>query len=152
MKKLPKPKAPIKVQSRKPRSMSSPQQPLSRVPRLKGLRFSCASVSGWAKASRASDSTEATSKAAKIPRQPVIGNRAEPASGASIGETENTSMIAAIIRVASGPVIMSRTMARGTTPSAAPPRPWTKRPAISPVAEVAVMQISVPSTNIAIPA
>ena len=59
----------------------------------------------------------------EYPRHPVICNSADPISGASMGETENTSMIAAIIRVASAPVIMSRTMARGTTPSAAPPRP-----------------------------
>ena len=69
-----------------------------------------------------------------------------------MGETEKVSMILAIIRVASAPVIMSRTMARGTTPNAAPPKPCTKRPTIKPVPDVAVMHKIVPRTNIAIPA
>ena len=123
MKKLPKPKAPMKVKSMKPRSRSNAPQPVSSVAMRNGRRFSGASVSGWPKASTARLASAATSSATKMPRQPVTASKAEPTRGASMGDTENTSMIAAMIRVASGPVAMSRTMARGTTPSAAPPKP-----------------------------
>ena len=123
MKKLPKPKAPTKVNSMKPRSTNNSAQPVTMLRRLKARRFSLASVSACAKTSINSATSAGTSRATNIPRHPVICNSADPISGASMGETENTSMIAAIIRVASAPVIMSRTMARGTTPSAAPPRP-----------------------------
>ena len=119
---------------------------------MNGRRLAGARVSGWAKAKRARLTTEANRSAAKIPRQPVMTKSADPASGASIGETENTRKIFDIMRVACAPVNMSRTMARGTTPKAAPPSPCTKRPAIRPVAVWAVMHRMVPKTNIAIPA
>mgnify|MGYP003147031926 CR=1 FL=1 len=44
-----------------------------------------------------------------------------------MGDTEITSMIIAIIRVAAGPVYRSRITARGTTITAAPPSPCTAR-------------------------
>ena len=46
-----------------------------------------------------------------------------PASGASIGETEITSITIAISRVAAGPVCRSRMIARGTTITVAAPEP-----------------------------
>ena len=87
-----------------------------------------------------------------MPRQPVTSSNPDPASGASIGDTENTRKIAAIIRVASAPENMSRTIARGTTPIAAPPSPCTNRPAISPSTDEAIMHSTVPTAKSAIPA
>ena len=69
-----------------------------------------------------------------------------------MGETENTSIMAAINRVASFPVDISRMIARGTTIRAAPPSPCTKRPADSIAPDGAIMHSRVPRQKIAIPA
>ena len=142
----------MNVHNRKDLSPNNSALPRSRLPMLNGRRLAGAKVSGCATASVTRLSTDATKRAPKMPRHPVTHISADPVNGASMGDTENTSMIAAIIRVASAPVSMSRTIARGTTPKAAAPRPCTTRPAINPLALAAVMHRMLPSTNNAIPA
>ena len=72
---------------------------------------------------------------APAPRRSTASRRTSmtplPASGASIGEIEMTSITVAISRVAAGPVWRSRMIARGTTITVAAPSPWTNRAAIS---------------------
>ena len=65
----------------------------------------------------------ASNSATKIDRQPETRISKLPASGASIGETEITSITSAIRRVALAPVCRSRMIARGTTIATAPPSP-----------------------------
>ena len=73
----------------------------------------------------------AASSTPKMPRQPASAMTPDPASGASIGETEITSITAAMSRVAAAPVYMSRMMARDTTMPAPVHRPWVARKKIS---------------------
>jgi hypothetical protein len=93
----------------------------------------------------------ATASIQKMPRHEVSAITPDPASGASMGETEMTSMIAAIMRVASGPVCMSRMIARGTTMTAAPPKPWIARPRINWPGVWAKAQATVPIRKITAP-
>src|SRR5262249_57138553 len=72
-----------------------------------------------------------TAAAANTARQPNGTISAEPARGASIGDTLRTSITVDISRVASTPVWRSRITALGTTMTEAAPTPWIKRNAIS---------------------
>ena len=72
----------------------------------------------------------ATAITQKIARQSATNITIDPANGASIGDTEITSMTIAISRVASVPVDQSRMIARGMTITAAAPRPCIARAAV----------------------
>ena len=97
-------------------------------------------------------SPAATASVAKIARQPESAMMPEPASGASIGETEMISMTSAISLVACGPVCMSRMMARGITMAAAPPSACTTRAATSEFMSGARAQPMEPAANSVRPA
>ncbi len=125
------PKPPTKVRARNMRSVRSRAAPARRRRALTGTRFRGGSVSGRRNAIIARLTRPAAPRTPKIARHSATAMTAEPARGASIGETEMTSMIIAIIRVASCPVCMSRMIARGTTMTAAAPRAWTNRQATS---------------------
>ena len=68
-----------------------------------------------------------------------------------MGETEITSMIDDINRVACAPVYISRTMARGMTITVAPPMPCTRRPKTSVSISGATAQITAPTQKMLIP-
>ena len=93
------------------------------------MRFSAASVSGSTKAVSARLRKPAAASPAKISRQLPTAISPLPASGASIGATEITSITFAISRVAAGPECRSRMIARGTTITVAAPIPCTSRAA-----------------------
>ncbi len=86
-----------------------------------------------------------------MPRQPTRCITPLPASGASIGEIEITSITIAISRVASGPLCRSRMIARGTTITVAAPRPCTKRARISAPIPGASAQPTVPMRKMPTP-
>ena len=69
-----------------------------------GTRCSGAKVSGWRNIVTRIEARPAIARTTKIIRQPASKITPEPASGASIGETEITSITIAISRVAAGPV------------------------------------------------
>lgn len=92
---------PTKVSPMKTGSRKSTFAPRPRVARLMGLRSDLGRVSCWNRAVMAKARTAATAMAAKIARQPVSAIIPAPASGASMGETEKTSMISPINLVAS---------------------------------------------------
>ena len=96
--------------------------------------------------------TAAPHSTQKIRRQSPSWIRPEPAKGASIGETEITSMTIAIIFVPSVPVAESRMTARGTTISTAPPMPCTARAATKAPIVGASAAMVLPTMKIARPA
>lgn len=148
------PKPPIMISPMKWRSVSRRRIPESMRPTRTARRRAGSSVSGRAKTIRPRLASDATPSTAKISRHPPQAITSEPVKGASIGDTEMTIMIAAIIFAASGPVAMSRITARGTTISVAAPSPCNARAAISqPIvgasaaAMVAARKITTPITS-----
>ena len=130
-KKDPMAKPPIKVSPMKIGSLSSTFAPRQRLRGLIRTRRSAGKVSGCAVAVSASAATASTPRARKIARQSAKARTALPASGASMGEIEITSINIAIKRVACVPVYWSRMIARGTTISTAPPSPCRARQPVS---------------------
>ncbi len=86
----------MKVSPRKPRSVISVAVPDISDRRLTRTRSAGASVSGSRNAVITSDATAAAQSTQKIARQSATAITPDPASGASMGETEITSMINAI--------------------------------------------------------
>ena len=147
-KKLDMEKPPISVSPMNSGSRKSRPNPRAITPSRAGCRFSGANVSGSMKAVSARASSPATARTTKISRQLPIAISPLPASGASIGEIEMTSITIAISRVASGPVCRSRMIARGTTITVAAPSPCTSRAKMSMPIEGASAQPSVPKRKI----
>ena len=122
-KKLAIPKPPTKVGPRNAGLVIRVRVPRISERRLTGWRFPGARVSGRAKRVTSRLRIAATHSTAKMARQPETRISRLPARGASIGETEITSITSAISRVAWVPVYMSRITARGITITTAPPTP-----------------------------
>ena len=111
----------------RPVAQQPPNAPRQRRRPRRPPRCSGASVSGSTKAvsARLSSAGQRQHRRRSAASSPTAISPL-PASGASIGETEITSITIAISRVASGPVCRSRMIARGTTITVAAPSPCTK--------------------------
>jgi hypothetical protein len=135
----------------KVRSPSNRAAPAARAGAVIPTRLPGASVSGSRKAVSARLSSASAASTPKMPRQPTTCITPLPASGASIGEIEMTSITIAISRVAAGPECRSRMIARGTTITVAAPSPCTKRAATSAPMVGASAQASEPTRKIPTP-
>jgi hypothetical protein len=146
------PSAPIAVRPMKRRSRSSRAKARSVLGRSLCARSGAGRVSRSVVATSTNPSPPSAATSQKIARHPSDSITTLPTSGARIGETLNTSISIAMSCVASGPVCRSRTIARGITIGAPPPRPCTNRKAISQPMSGASAQPMLPATNSAMPA
>ena len=128
--KLENPKPPMSVNPIKTGSRNSVLVPAQSDLRFTFTRASGAKVSGNTKPTINRLRPAAMHSTQKIMRQSPKAIIPLPKNGASMGETEITSMTIAIRRVAADPVCISRITALGTTIRTAPPKPCKMRAAI----------------------
>jgi hypothetical protein len=118
----------------KPMNSRMPSSPRSvrrvwRRPRMS--RRSGGSVSGSCVATASHTHAPMTASATKIPRHDPSSSSCAPSTGARIGATPMMSISEENTRTAEAPECRSRTTACATTMPAAPPKPCTKRSAVS---------------------